>query len=366
MPSRRYYIDRSLIPSRTDYDAMTTRSRSRTAGKTINLALQGGGSHGAFAWGVVDRLLEDGRLAIEGIVGTSAGAVNAAVLAYGLTVGGRQGARAKLAEFWKALSKAACFLPQPPSGFDARSVFGGIGLLPGYWLMDTLLRFFSPYELNPLNFNPMRDVLSRTVDFPALRNGRRVKLFTCASNVLTGRIRVFAGREATVDTVLASACLPLYFQAVEIEGEHYWDGGYMGNPPVFPLIYNCRSPDVVLVLINPVVIEEVPREARAIADRINTLSFNSSLMREMRAIHFVTKLVEHGFDDDGRLKRMHIHCVDAEDKMRALGASSKTNLGWDFLMHLYELGRERGEAFLDTHYDKIGRESSAPIAERFL
>ena len=193
-----------------------------------------------------------------------------------------------------------------------------------------------------------------------------MRLFTCAANVKSGRIRVFERHEMCIEAVLASACLPFMFQAVEVDGEHYWDGGYMGNPPIFPLIYNCDSRDVVLVMINPIVIDEVPKTAQAIFDRINTLSFNSSLMREMRAINFVTKLVDSGFDDGGRLKRMYMHCVDAEEEMRKLGTSSKLNAQWDFLMYLHRLGRSRASAFLEAHYDKIGRESSTDLLARFL
>jgi len=317
--------------------------------KTINIALQGGGAHGAFAWGVLDRLLEEPGIEVEGVVGTSSGAMNAAVAAYGLTVGGNEGARAKLAEFWRAISDVARFFPGA-----------------AYLVTAMLSRFFSPYELNPLNYNPLRDVLCKVIDFDALRAGAKVKLFTCAANVLTGRLRVFERREQSVDTVLASACLPYMFHAVEVDGEHYWDGGYMGNPPIFPLIYKCESRDVVLVMINPIAISAVPKSARAILDRINTLSFNSSLMREMRAIEFVSRLIDRGYDDGGRLKKMLIHCIDAEEEMRELGESSKLNASWDFLMHLHELGRARGEAFLDAHYDKLGRIGSTRLEERFL
>ncbi|HSU62341.1 MAG TPA: patatin-like phospholipase family protein [Burkholderiales bacterium] len=334
--------------------------------KTINVALQGGGSHGAFAWGVLDRLLEEPGIGIEGVVGTSSGAMNAAVAAYGLTIGGNDGARAKLAEFWCAISEAAQPYLLQPSWLDRSRNLGSLDHSPGYLFMDMLSRFFSPYELNPMNHNPLRDVLSKVIDFDALRASSKVKLFTCAANVLTGRLRVFERHEQSADTVLASACLPSMFQAVEVNGEHYWDGGYMGNPPIFPLIYNCESRDVVLVMINPIEIDKVPTGARAIMDRINTLSFNSSLMREMRAINFVSRLVDDGYDDAGRLKKMLIHCIDAEDQMRALGASSKLNTTWEFLMYLHELGRARGEAFLNAHYDKLGRESATPIAQRFL
>ena len=229
-----------------------------------------------------------------------------------------------------------------------------------------MTRFFSPYQLNPLNQHPLRDVLMEVVDFERLRRESKVRLYTCAANVKSGRIRVFECHEMCIEAVLASACLPFMFQAVEVDGEHYWDGGYMGNPPIFPLIYNCAARDVLLVLINPIVIDEVPKTAQAIFDRINTLSFNSSLMREMRAINFVTKLVDSGFDDGGRLKRMFIHCVDAEEEMRKLGASSKLNAQWDFLLYLHRLGRQRAGAFLEANYDKLGRESSTDLTARFL
>jgi NTE family protein len=204
------------------------------------------------------------------------------------------------------------------------------------------------------------------IDFDRLRRESTVRLYTCAANVKTGRIRVFECHEMCIEAVLASACLPFMFQAVEVDGEHYWDGGYMGNPPIFPLIYNCAARDVVLVMVNPIVIDEVPKTAQAIFDRINTLSFNSSLMREMRAINFVTKLIDSGFDDGGRLKRMFIHCIDAEEEMRKLGTSSKLNAQRDFLMYLHQLGRSRAAGFLEAHYDKLGRESSTDLQARFL
>jgi NTE family protein len=334
--------------------------------KRINLALQGGGSHGAFAWGVLDRLLEDERIEIDGVCGTSAGAMNAAVLAYGLTIGGKGGARAKLREFWTRIGEVARYSPLQPSWLDRAASPGNMDRSPLWLAFDAMVRFMSPYQFNPANHHPLRDVLTEVVDFERLRRESAVRLFTCAANVKTGRIRVFECREMCIEAVLASACLPFMFQAVEVDGEHYWDGGYMGNPPIFPLIYNCESRDVVLVMINPIVIDEVPQTAQAIYDRINTLSFNSSLMREMRAINFVTKLVESGFDDGGRLKRMLIHCVDAEAEMRKLGVSSKLNAQWDFLMWLHQLGRSRAGEFLQTHFDKIGQESSTDIGTRFL
>lgn len=334
--------------------------------KRINIALQGGGSHGAFAWGVLDRLLEDDRLEIEGLVGTSAGAMNASVLAYGLSRGDASTARAALGEFWKRIAGAASFSPLQPSILDRLMHPGNLDMSPGFMFYDAISRIFSPYQLNPLNINPLKDVLSAVVDCEVIHKAKKVKLFICASNVMTGRIKVFTERDVSVDAIMASACLPFMFQAVEIDGEHYWDGGYMGNPPLYPIIYHCDSRDVVIIQINPIRIPELPTSAQSIMDRINTLSFNSSLMREMRAINFVTKLVDRGFDDDGRLKRMLIHTVDAEDVLGEMGVSSKLNADWGFLTSLFELGRERASTFLKNHFDDIGVQSSTAIDEKFL
>jgi NTE family protein len=342
------------------------RHHTRPERKIVNLALQGGGSHGAFAWGALDRLLEDGRVAIEGIVGTSAGAMNAAVMAHGLTIGGNEGARAALRSFWNAVMDQGAASFMQPSWIDRLTSRGNMDFSPGWIMLDNLTRMLSPYQLNPVNHHPLRDILLAQVDFEHIRRSEEVKLFVCACNVMTNRIRVFDRGDICVDAVLASACLPSLFQAVEIDGQYYWDGGYMGNPPIFPVIYNCASADVVLIMINPIVIDRPPRSAQAILDRIHTLSFNSSLMREMRAIAFVNRLVASGFDDGGRLKAMRIHCVDAEAEMRGLGASSKYNTERGFLEWLFDLGRQQGEAFLAQHFEKIGLESSTSIEQRFL
>lgn len=343
-----------------------TGHRDKADQKPVNLALQGGGSHGAFAWGVLDRLLEDSRIAIEGIVGTSAGAMNAAVTAYGLTQGGNEGARAALQRFWRTVAETGTYSRMQPSWIDRMVSPGSMDYSPAWLMMDFLSRMLSPYQINPVNYHPLREILCKQIDFEKLRRAGDVKLFVCASNVTTNRLRVFERQDICADAVLASACLPTMFQAIEIDGAHYWDGGYMGNPPIFPLIYNCESPDVILVMINPIHIDEVPRTAQAIIDRINTLSFNSSLMREMRAIAFVSRLVDKGFDDGSRLKKMFVHCIDAESEMRRLGVSSKVNVEWDFLIWLFELGRRRGDAFLREHFDKLGKQSSVDIEQRFM
>jgi NTE family protein len=340
----------------------------RTNTKRLNLALQGGGAHGAFAWGVIDRILEEKSVEIDGIVGTSAGAMNAAVAAYGLAVGGAEGGREMLRTFWKKISDAAKFSPLQPMPWEKlmNPHGGSLDSSLGYIMTDFLSRMFSPYQLNPGNQNPLREVLSSIIDFERIHKAGKVKLFICASNVMTGRIRVFDKHHVTVDAVLASACLPFMFQAVEINGEYFWDGGYMGNPPLYPVIYNTDTRDILIVQLNPINIPELPTSAQAILDRINTLSFNSSLMREMRAIHFVTKLIDGGFDDGGKLHRVNIHTVDGEELLGKLGVSSKLNADWDFLMYLFENGRAKAEEFLDAHWDKIGKESSTNIEEKFF
>jgi len=335
--------------------------------KPINLALQGGGAHGAFAWGVLDRLLEDGRLAFEGVSATSAGAMNAAVLAHGLLHGGPEGARAALAGFWRAIADSAA-LYSPFRQLPWMKAFGGHTLdnSPLYWMTDMMLRVFSPYQFNPANFNPLRQVLEAHVDFAALRRASPIQLYLCATNVETGKVRIFDRESISADAVLASACLPFLFQAVEIDGQHYWDGGYVGNPAIYPLIYNCASQDVVIVHINPIVRKGVPTTAAEILNRINEVSFNSSLMREMRAIAFVTHLIQREKVAPGEMKEMHIHSIRSDETMSELGVSSKLNADWDFLCFLRDRGREEAELWLTGSYDDVGERSSVDIREEFL
>jgi len=334
--------------------------------RPINLAFQGGGAHGAFTWGVVDRLLEDGRLEIESLVGTSAGAMNAAVTMHGLITGGRDGAREALERFWLAVSQAALFSPVKPSPIDRWMSRGNLDFSPTFQIFDAMTRMVSPYQMNPGNINPLRDILCAQVDFERIRTSPTRKLFVCATNVSNCRIKVFRTHEMTCDMVLASTCLPFLYQAVEIDGQHYWDGGYVGNPPLYPLFYECASQDILLVMINPIRRADVPRTATEIFDRINEISFNSNLMREMRAIRFVGELIDKGFTDGGRLKKMRIHTIDAEDEMQRMSTSSKLNAGWSFLTWLRDLGRARADAFLAAHHDKVGIESSVDLQERFL
>jgi NTE family protein len=334
--------------------------------KRINLALQGGGAHGAYTWGVLDRLLEDERVDVEAISGTSAGAMNAAVFADGMGRGGRAEARRALESFWHNISQAAQYGPLQPMPFDR--LVGGWNLdhSPAFVTFDLLTRMVSPYLLNPANYNPLRAVLEKSIDFKRLENSHEVKLFVCATNVKTGRVRVFKSGEITPDVLLASACLPFLFQAVTIDGEPYWDGGYMGNPAIFPLIYGSSTPDVVIVQVNPLGCERVPTTAAEIMNRVKEISFNSSLMREMRAIAFVTDLIDQGKLDGNECKRVNVHWIEAEKQMRGLGASSKFNARMDFLLHLKEIGRSVAERWLDVHHDAIGERSTIDIREKFL
>ena len=341
---------------------------SHAAGtKAINLALQGGGAHGAFTWGVLDRLLEDPRIEIEGISATSAGAMNATVTAYGLTQAGRSGARQALANFWRRVSHAASLSPLQPSWFDRLIGNKSLENSVSFVIADMLTRVLSPYQLNPTNYNPLRDVLGQVVDFDALRSHScPVKLYLSATNVRTGKVKVFANDEITVDSVMASGCLPFLFQAVEIDGEAYWDGGYMGNPAIYPLIYNCESRDVMLVHINPMMRSELPRTASEILNRINEISFNSSLMREMRAINFVTDLINGDMLKKGALKKMHIHSVSAEEEMSKLSVASKLNADWGFLCELRDVGRETAAAWLERNFENLGRASTVDIHATYL
>ena len=334
--------------------------------KKIKLALQGGGSHGAFTWGVLDRLLADDRLEVEAVVGTSAGAMNAAIVADGLHAGGPAEARRMLDAFWEGVGSMFAFSPVQPTPLDLWFSPGNMDFSPAWRVADVLTRQFSPYELNPGNRNGLHELIEEVVNFERLRTAPGPALFVCATNVLTGRLRVFERSEMSADAVMASACVPLLFQAVEVEGQHYWDGGYCGNPPIFPLIYMGGAPDIVIVQLNPINIPEVPRDIRAIVDRMNTLAFNSSLMREMRMIRFVTDLIDQGQLPKEKHLRCFIHTVDAEAELAALNASSKMNASRGFLHHLRELGVQRAEEFLAAHFDAIGEKSSTDIVGKFL
>jgi NTE family protein len=338
--------------------------------KRLNLALQGGGAHGAFGWGVLDQILEDGRIEIEAISATSAGAMNATVYAYGYMKGGRDGAREMLEGFWRNVS-AAGRIASPLSRTPIDAWLSAFGLTEplAYRAFEMMTHVLSPYEFNPLNLNPLKAVLVDTVDFEELRRCTSTKLRLCATSLRTGKPRIFSNAEITPEAVLASACLPLLFQAVEVDGEHYWDGGYIGNPAIYPLIYDSGTPDILVVHINPIVRDKVPKRSTDIMNRINEISFNSSLMREMRAIAFVSKLIDEDWlkpEARDRLSRVHVHAIRSDDVMSSFSVSSKFNTDWDFLTHLKDLGREAAALWLAAHFDDIGQKSSIDLREEYL
>jgi len=335
--------------------------------KPLNLALQGGGAHGAFTWGVLDRLLEDERIGMDGISATSAGAMNATVLASGIATGGRGGAKKALSEFWRRISHAALTSALRPTLLE--HLLGNHSMVQsaGFVFFELMTRLFSPYEFNPLNRNPLRQILLDSIDFAALSPTTcPIKLYLAATNVRTGKIKVFDNSEIGVDAVLASACLPFLFRAVEIDGEAYWDGGYAGNPPIFPLIYNCSSADVLIVQLSPMRRDELPHSSAEILNRVNEISFNSSLLREMRAIRFVTRLIDNGTVINGSLRRMRIHTIEADDVIAKLSIASKLDADWEFLTSLRDTGRERAEQWLDAHFDRLGVESTVDLQAVYM
>ncbi|PJD94516.1 MAG: alpha/beta hydrolase [Legionella sp.] len=334
----------------------------------INLGLQGGGAHGAFGWGVLDYLLEDGRLTIEGISATSAGAMNAIAIAQGMLNNDRDDARQALYDFWLAVSKC-----QLLTSFKHKFEIPGMSkdqhtleTSPAYVWFNMMTHLLSPYQYNPLNINPLRDILEHQIDFERIKENPPFKLFLCATNVETCKIKIFSGSDVSVNAVLASACLPSQFQAVEIDGEYFWDGGFMGNPAIFPLIYHCDSRDVIVVHINPIVRQGPPQTISEIINRINEVSFNSSLMREMRAIAFISSLQDDKQSGDLHLKRMLMHSIRADEEMSSYDISSKMNADWNFLTHLRDKGRHTAQKWLEKNYKKIGKKSSFDINKEFL
>jgi NTE family protein len=322
----------------------------------IDLALQGGGAHGAFTWGVLDRLLEEPRLQLEGISGTSAGAMNAAVLAHGHATGGFEGAKAALEEFWRRVSRAALLSPFRRTPLDIMMGRWTLDTSPIFLALDIAARVFSPYDLNPRGANPMRDILAECIDFTRLAQSP-IRLFVTATNVRTGRGRVFRNAELTPDVLLASACLPTLFQAIEIDGEPYWDGGYVGNPTITPLVRECASSDTVLIQVNPVERPGTPRSARDILDRLNEVSFNSPLMKELRLIAVLRQVANTGDCEGARWAGMRIHRI-ASAMMTELGYSSKLNAEWEFFCMLRNEGRRCAESFLEEHLQDLGRRST--------
>ena len=341
----------------------------RSAAQTplISLALQGGGAHGAYTWGVLDRLLEAG-IRIEGISGTSAGAMNAVALADGWTVGGADGARAALANFWQAVGDSVPFHVELLNSLKTSAD----GALPTPMnVMMGFMRLFSPYQLNPFDLNPLRDVVRAQFDFERLRRECPLKLFIAATTVRTGKVRLFHTAELSESALLASACLPTLHHAVEIDGEHYWDGGFTANPAIYPLLYECTTPDILMVLLNPLQLDEAPRSAEDISARSMELGFSTTFLREMRMIAHARQHIAEtsGWMPLGRLERklvgQRFHLIEAHELAEA-GRASKLNAASGFLTELKTLGRARAEAWLGTHYRHAGRKETVDVAQLFL
>ena len=337
---------------------------ARQSKLTINLALQGGGTHGAFTWGVLDALLEDGRLDFEGISGTSAGAMNAVIFANGLMHGGRDGARAALQDFWSAVAGHSPFEAAVPS-MDGKSV----RLAPALKLMLQWTHYFSPNQLNPFDLNPLRAILNEQVDFDRLRTHSPVKLFIAATNANSGKVRVFHASEISVDAILASACLPMMNRAVEIDGESYWDGGYAANPAVFPLVYECKSSDILLVLLTPLKHKETPHTAQDIKARVLELAFNATFLREMRmfahAREYVDKATFRRGRFDRRVSNVNFHIIEAQELMSELKAETKLAANMRFFEMLRDQGRARAKDWLQANHAQIGKRSTVDLAELF-
>lgn len=335
--------------------------------KPVGIALQGGGAHGAFTWGVLDRLLEEEAVVAEAICGTSAGAVNAVACAYGLQIGGPQKAKELLEELWRRVALSGSYLFKPGT-YDKVYGSGDIYNSAGYMLFNAMTQVLSPYNFNPFNYNPLKDILSNLIDFKELQEYNKKKLFICATNVKTNRAKIFSNKEITVDAVMASACLPFLFQAVEIEGEFYWDGGYMGNPPISPLITNTGLRDIVLVKINSININSVPTTARDIADRVNEISFNSSLINEMKLIHYRNELIRHGVvkTDNKSNREIFVHTISGYEALSQLNYSSKMNTSWEFLLDLKNKGRAIAEKWIANDFKEVGLKSTFDVEQHFF
>ncbi len=349
----------SLLPGRA------TEQKPASTVKRVNLALQGGGAHGAFTWGVLDHILSDERLEIEGISGSSAGAVNAVMLADGLTRGGREEAQKRLADFWRAASSTGN-LPALQRAVTQRLLsFTPLEGAPVQAWFDALSSYFSPYDVNPLNINPLKDLIERFVDFDKLHANTGLQIFVSATNVQTGRVRIFRREKITADAVMASACLPTLFRAVEIDGVPYWDGGYLGNPVIFPFFGTTTTEDVIVVQINPLVRQATPMSSSEITNRINEITFNSPLISEYRAIEFVARLIDQGRlsrgTGPGQYRRINVHRIVLDRFGTHFDAFSKLSTDYDFFEMLHVSGKRAARRFLDEHFADIGVKSTVDL-----
>ncbi|MDR3151253.1 MAG: patatin-like phospholipase family protein [Holosporaceae bacterium] len=334
--------------------------------KRISIAMQGGGAHGAFTWGVLDRLLQEKDLVIEGVSGTSAGGMNAVATAQGIVEGGNEGGRQLLDKYWHVMSDAGKSSIFKPGVMDILSGKYTMHNSPGFLFFDFISKILSPYQLNPSGADPLKDVINQLFDFERLKNDDAVKVFLAATHVYTGKIKIFSNKDLCTDALLATACLPTIHTAVLVKGEYYWDGGFIGNPAIFPLIYECHTADVMIIKLNPTHRNRLPVTAVEIADRLNEITNNTSIVREMRSIHFITRLIDSGLLEKGKMKRLHMHIIEDEEVFQDLGWSSKLNTDIGFLEHLRDAGRKAADKWLEKNYDKIGKETTADIAEEFV
>lgn len=338
----------------------------------ISLALQGGGSHGAFTWGVLDALLAEGRLTLDGISGASAGAVNAVALAHGFASHpdpdeGRQRARDTLRKVWEGVAAM---------GSLGAMTQGVMRLMLGNWpraslgnqlLQNAMTPWMSPYQMNPLDINPLRKLLDDVIDFEAIARLASPRVFVSATHIKSGRAELFSGSRLSLQAVMASACLPTLFQAVEVDGEHYWDGGYSGNPALLPLIQHCLARDILVVQINPLHREDTPHTQQDILDRMNELTFNASLVDQMRSIDFINRLIEEGKLEEGHgYKRLLLHRIDGGHELEQLPASTKMATDAAMIEHLFKLGHAAARHWLTAHFEALGLRSTINIRRDYV
>jgi NTE family protein len=341
-------------------------SREEPQKKRISLALQGGGSHGAFTWGVLEALLEDSRLEIEGISGTSAGGMNAAAVAQGIIEGGNGGAIEKLHQLWETIGDMGRKSPIQFSYYDKLIKNFEISKNPFFLLTQYISGLFSPYQLNPMNHHPLSKMADDIFNFAKISNSDQVKLFLCATHVATGKLKIFTGSDLSKQALLASACVPQLFQAVEIKGEFYWDGGFIGNPAIYPLIYNCETPDIMVIQIRRLHEAKVPTTVHDIQNRLGEITQNSCLTREMRSIAFITELIDEGIIPEHKMKRLHMHMIRDDDFFAGLERATGFCSDPDFLAYLHKAGKRAGKLWLNENYEFIGNKSTVDLEKDFI
>lgn len=331
------------------------KKKSERSVKKVAIAMQGGGAHGAFAWGIMDRLLEEDDLYFEGASGTSAGGMNAASLIDGVIHGGNAGARAKLNDYWRGMAELSKTIsPYQLNPIDKYNKYYNLDRSPGPILMNILGEFLSPYQMNPTNYNPFEDYLRNFFDFQAIRENKEHKIFLGATHVKTGKVKIFSNDQFCPDALMASACLPFLYQAAKVDGEYYWDGGYIANPAIYPLIYDCEAKDIILIQLTRTHCAELPKTHAEIKDRYKEITYNNCLVREMRSIKHITELIDKGIIKDPSIKRVNMHLIKNEDAFRGLNLTSALNTDWDFLQMLKEAGRSTADNWLKSNKKNIG------------